>query len=102
MLIAFHKPYGVVSQFTDKGVGWRTLKEFGFPRGVYAAGRLDAETEGLLLLSDEGPLVDELLDPRRAHPRRYWAQVERVPTVEALATLEKGVEIAEYTTLPCK
>ncbi|MEQ1859413.1 MAG: pseudouridine synthase [Chthoniobacteraceae bacterium] len=102
MLIAFNKPYGVLSQFTDEGAGWRTLKEFGFPRGMYPIGRLDAETEGLLLLSDEGALSDELLNPRRGHPRCYWAQVENVPSAEALAALEKGVKISDYTTRPCK
>jgi 23S rRNA pseudouridine2457 synthase len=102
MLIAFHKPYGIVSQFTEEGLRWRTLKEFGFPRGVYPVGRLDAESEGLLLLSDEGLLVDQLLHPRHGHRRRYWAQVERIPTVEALAQLEGGVKIGDYQTLPGK
>jgi 23S rRNA pseudouridine2457 synthase len=102
MLIAFHKTYGVVSQFTDDGSRWRTLKEFGFPRGVYPIGRLDAESEGLLLLSDEGPLVDRLLNPRHAHRRRYWVQVEQIPTTEALAQLSAGVTIGDYDTLPCK
>jgi 23S rRNA pseudouridine2457 synthase len=102
MLIAFHKPYGVVSQFTQDGSRWRTMKEFGFPRGVYSIGRLDAESEGLLLLSDEGPLVDKLLNPRHAHRRRYWVQVERTPANETLAQLEAGVKIGEYETLPCK
>jgi 23S rRNA pseudouridine2457 synthase len=102
MLIAFHKPYGVVSQFTEDGSRWRTLKEFNFPRGVYSIGRLDAESEGLLLLSDEGSLVDKLLNPRHEHRRRYWAQVERIPTAEALAQLAAGVRIGEYDTLPCK
>lgn len=102
MLIAFHKPYGVVSQFTEDGSPWRTLKEFGFPRGVYPVGRLDAESEGLLLLSDEGLLVDQLLHPRHGHSRRYWAQVERIPTSEALSQLVAGVKVGEYQTLPCK
>jgi 23S rRNA pseudouridine2457 synthase len=101
MLIAFHKPYGVVSQFTEDGSPWRTLKEFGFPRGVYPVGRLDAESEGLLLLSDEGLLVDQLLHPRHGHRRRYWAQIERIPTAEALAQLAAGVKIGDYQTLPC-
>jgi 23S rRNA pseudouridine2457 synthase len=102
MLIAFHKPYGVVSQFTEDGSRWRTLKEFRFPRGVYPIGRLDAESEGLLLLSDEGLLVDQLLHPRHAHRRRYWAQIERIPTLEALAELSAGMIIGDYRTLPCK
>jgi 23S rRNA pseudouridine2457 synthase len=102
VLLAFHKPYGFVSQFTEEGSRWRTLKDFGFPRGLYPVGRLDAESEGLLLLSDEGPLIDRLLHPRHAHRRRYWAQIERIPTPEALVSLEAGVKIGDYQTLPCK
>lgn len=102
MLIAFHKPYGVVSQFSESASTHRTLKEFGFPRGVYPIGRLDADSEGLLLLSDEGPLANQLLNPRHGHPRRYWVQVENVPSPEALAQLEAGVQLGEHKTLPCK
>lgn len=102
MLIAFHKPYGVVSQFSEDGSRWRTLKDFGFPSEVYPVGRLDAESEGLLLLSDEGPLIDQLLHPRHGHRRRYWAQVERIPSVESLDRLAAGVTIGGYRTLPCK
>jgi len=102
MLIAFNKPYGVISQFTEDGSRWRNLKEFGFPRDVYPVGRLDAESEGLLLLSDEGPLIDRLLHPRHGHHRRYWVQIERIPTDETLRQLAKGVTIASYETLPCK
>ncbi len=102
MLIAFHKPYGVLSHFTDDGSHWRTLKEFGIPRGVYPVGRLDADSEGLLLLSDEGPLIDLLLDPKHGHRRGYWVQVENVPTPETLAKLEGGLQITDYTTRPCK
>lgn len=102
MLIAFHKPYGVLSQFSEEASEHRTLKEFGFPRGVYPVGRLDADSEGLLLLSDEGPLTELLLDPRHGHPRRYWVQVEDLPSPQALAQLEAGVKIGEYTTKPCK
>ena len=68
MLLAFHKPYGVLSQFTpEPGSRWRTLAEFGLPSGVYPLGRLDADSEGLLLLSDEPGLNTRLLDPRRRH-----------------------------------
>ena len=98
MLIAFHKPYGVVSQFTESGERWRTLKEFAFPRGVYPIGRLDADSEGLILLSDEGQLVDALLNPRYAHQRLYWAQVEGIPDADAFAKLEAGVKIGDYIT----
>lgn len=103
MLIAFHKPYGVLSQFTpEAGSAWRTLAGFGFPPGVYPVGRLDADSEGLLLLSDEAALNARLLHPGHAHPREYWAQVERVPTDHALRTLERGVVIQGRRTLPCR
>jgi 23S rRNA pseudouridine2457 synthase len=102
MLIAFHKPYGVLSQFTVDGSKWRTLQAFHFPRGVYPVGRLDAESEGLLLLSDEGPLADRLLHPRHRHRRVYWAQIERIPTQEALEALASGIEIAGYRTRPAR
>src|SRR5450756_949965 len=91
MLIAFNKPYGVLSQFTTDGSPNRTLAEFGFPKNVYPIGRLDADSEGLLLLSDEPALNERLLHPRHAHEREYWAQVERIPAQEALKKLERGV-----------
>ena len=87
MLIAFHKPYGVISQFTGDGSPNRTLAEFGFPKNVYPIGRLDADSEGLLLLSDEPKWNERLLHPCHAHEREYWAQVERIPTPEALKKL---------------
>ncbi len=102
MLLAFHKPYGVLSQFTPDGSPNRTLAEFGFPPGVHPIGRLDADSEGLLLLSDEKELNARLLLPSRRHRRRYWAQVERIPTPEALARLSRGVTIQGYATLPAK
>ena len=102
MLIAFHKPYGVLSQFTGDGSPKRTLAEFGFPKGVYPIGRLDADSEGLLLLSDEAAWNERLLHPRHAHEREYWAQVERIPTAESLKRLEKGVVIQGRKTLPCR
>lgn len=103
MLLAFHKPYGVLSQFTpEPGSRFRTLADFGFPSGVYPIGRLDAESEGLLLLSDEPGLNARLLHPEREHRREYWAQVERIPAAEALRALEHGVVIAARKTLPCR
>ena len=102
MLIAFNKPYGVLSQFTVEAPGQRTLAEFRFPKGVYPIGRLDADSEGLLLLSDEPELNQRLLHPRHAHEREYWAQVERIPTSEALAKLACGVMIQDRKTLPCR
>ena len=102
MLIAFNKPYGVLSQFTPEYPGQRTLAEFGFPKNVYPIGRLDADSEGLLLLSDEPELNERLLHPRHAHEREYWAQVERVPIPEALEKLCGAVVIRGRKTLPCR
>ena len=104
VLLAFHKPYGVLSQFTpEPGSAWRTLADFGLPPAVYALGRLDADSEGLLLLSDERGLNTQLLDPKHAHRRQYWAQVERVPTPATLAQLERGgIHLGDYRTLPCR
>lgn len=101
MLLAFNKPYGVLSQFTPDGSPNRPLSGFGFPKDVYAIGRLDADSEGLLLLSDEPGLNTRLLHPKNAHEREYWAQVERLPTPEALTQLQRGVVIQGHKTLPC-
>ena len=101
MLIAFHKPYGVLSQFTADGSPNRPLSEFGFPRHVYPIGRLDADSEGLLLLSDEREWNARLLEPRHAHEREYYVQVERIPTLESLQRLEAGLLIQGRITLPC-
>ena len=100
MLIAFHKPYRVLSQFTSDGSPNRSLAEFGFPKNVYAIGRLDADSEGLLLLSDEPALNERLLHPRRAHEREYWAQVERIPAPAVLQKLSRGVVLQGRPTLP--
>ena len=102
MLLAFHKPFGVISQFTSDGSSRRTLGEFGFPPGVYPLGRLDADSEGLLLLADEPQWNEKLLHPRHGHRRVYWAQVERVPSPHALAELQRGLQIQERKTLPCR
>lgn len=98
--IAFHKPYGVLSQFTPEG-GHDGLQRFGFPKDVYAAGRLDHDSEGLLLLTDDGGLVKRLLDPKFGHPRSYAVQVEGIPSEEDLKKLSEGVLIKEYRTKPC-
>jgi 23S rRNA pseudouridine2457 synthase len=93
MLIALNKPYGLLSQFTEEAPGQRTLAECGLPPRVYPIGRLDADSEGLLLLSDEPGLNDRLLHPERGHWRRYWAQVEGVPDARDLQQLADGVEV---------
>jgi 23S rRNA pseudouridine2457 synthase len=100
--ILLNKPYGVLSQFTGGG-RHRTLGEFGpFPRDVYAAGRLDADSEGLLLLTNDPLLAHSLTDPRFGHPRTYLVQVERVPTSGAVKQLQAGVVVAGRTTLPAE
>src|SRR5271154_2420323 len=102
MLIAFNKPFGVLSQFTSDGSPNRPLAEFGFPKNVYPIGRLDADSEGLLLLSDEAKWNEKLLHPRNAHEREYWAQVEKIPAAESLKPLEKRISIQGWKTLPCR
>lgn len=93
--ILFNKPYGVLCQFTP---GHRTLSEFGFPKGVYSVGRLDADSEGLLLLTNDNALKTRLTEPRFEHPRTYLVQVERCPDDIALEKLRQGVLIQGYRT----
>jgi 23S rRNA pseudouridine2457 synthase len=102
--ILFNKPYGVLSQFTDEGTGHPTLKDYIDVPGVYAAGRLDRDSEGLLLLTDDGGLIKHLTDPVSHVEKVYWSLVEGEPTSEKLETLAKGVVLAGsgYGTLPCK
>ncbi len=102
MLLALNKPYGVLSQFTPDHPGQRTLSEFHFPKNVYPLGRLDRDSEGLLLLSDEPGLNTKLLDPKQAHPRTYWAQVEGQITESALQKLRTGLVIEGRPTLPAQ
>ena len=102
MVIAFNKPYGVISAFAPDGSPNRTLAEFGFPKEVYPLGRLDADSEGLLLLSDEPGLNNRLLSPKFRHQRVYWSQVDGIPSPESLRNLAAGVTIQDYKTLPCK
>ncbi len=103
MLLAFYKPYDVLSQFTQEHPSHRTLAEFGFPKNVYAIGRLDRDSEGLLLLSDEAKWNDRLLNPRHAHPRTYHAQVDGTVTDEALLSLRGGgIDLKDFRTLPCR
>jgi 23S rRNA pseudouridine2457 synthase len=101
MLIAFNKPFGVLSQFSTDGSPNRTLAEFGFPPGVYPVGRLDADSEGLLILSDQPDWNARLLRPGNGHEREYWVQVEGVATLEKLQRLSAGVKVQGRATLPC-
>ena len=100
--LAFHKPYGVLSRFTSDGSKWRTLREFGLPKDIWPIGRLDADSEGLLILSSEKALVDRLLSPSRAHEKTYWVQVERIPDEATLAALASGVSIDGTPTRPAR
>jgi len=103
MLLALYKPYGVLSQFTpEPGSRWRTLSALGLPPRVYPIGRLDADSEGLLLLTDETALNQQLLQPHQGHRREYWVQVERIPTDNALSQLSAGPCIGKQQTLPCR
>ncbi len=97
--LRFWKPYGVLTQFTDKD-GRPTLADYIDLPDVYAAGRLDMDSEGLLILTDSGWLQARLTDPRFAHPRTYWAQVERVPDDSALRQLREGVMLKDGITRP--
>lgn len=99
--VLFYKPYGVLSQFQDHD-GHPGLRRFGLPSRVYAAGRLDHDSEGLLLLSADGAFLHRLTDPAFAHPRTYWAQVERVPGPEVLERLARGVRLRDGLTRPCR
>lgn len=101
MLIALNKPYGVLCQFTDSD-GRATLADYVDVPGVYAAGRLDRDSEGLLLLSDDGPLIARLTDPRHETPKTYWAQVEGEIDSDALARLESGVTLNDGPTRPAR
>lgn len=103
MLIAFNKPYLVHCKFTDRHVPPRpTLAQFGLPPRVYAAGRLDHDSEGLLLLTDDGKLNQRLTDPRWKAPKTYLAQVEGIADEPALARLRAGVELRDGRTLPAR
>lgn len=98
--VALHKPYGTLSRFTPDGSKWQTLAALGLPKDVWPIGRLDADSEGLLLLSSDKSLVDCLLSPRQKAPKTYWVQVERIPDDDALKALAAGVIIDGQRTLP--
>ncbi|MDR2240905.1 MAG: pseudouridine synthase [Zoogloeaceae bacterium] len=99
-LLLFNKPYGVLSQFTPEA-GRPGLAGFIPVPGVYAAGRLDADSEGLLLLTDDGGLQKRIADPRHKLPKTYWVQVEGEPGEAALQQLRQGVDLGDFVTRPC-
>lgn len=99
--IAFHKPYGVITQFSGEEDD-KTLKDFSIPKGVYAAGRLDKDSEGLLLLTDDGIFNQKLTHPKSKKIKTYWIQVENIPSPESLKKMASGVKIKDYKTRPCQ
>jgi len=99
--VLFHKPFNILCQFTPED-GARTLSEFNLPKEIYPAGRLDKDSEGLLLLTDDGPLIQRLLEPRYNKEKTYWALIERVPTEEELEKFRNGLKIEDYQTRPAK
>ena len=104
-LILFNKPYGVLSQFTDAGTAGsprKTLSDFMNVPGVYAAGRLDQDSEGLLVLTDDGQLQNRISDPKFKQPKTYWAQVEGLPDETALDGLRAGVTLKDGRTAPAR
>lgn len=99
--IIFHKPYDVLPCFTDPE-GRPTLADYIELPGVYAAGRLDRESEGLMILTSDGTLAHRITDPKHKFPKVYWAQVERVPSEEALGQLRRGVMLSGKRTRPAE
>lgn len=100
-IVLFNKPYGVLSQFTPEGK-WRALAEFIPLKDVYVAGRLDADSEGLLLLTDDGKLQAQIAEPRHKLEKTYWAQVEGVPEEAALDRLRAGIRLSDFTARPAR
>lgn len=99
MLLAFNKPFGVICRFRP-AAGRRTLADYIDVANVYPAGRLDTDSEGLLLLTDDGALQARIANPRYGLAKLYWAQVEGAPTEAALAQLRQGVELGDFRTKP--
>ncbi|HEX8989233.1 MAG TPA: pseudouridine synthase [Rhodocyclaceae bacterium] len=99
--LLFNKPYGVLTQFTSEE-GHRTLADYIAVPGVYAAGRLDLDSEGLVVLTDDGALQSRIAHPRHKMAKTYWVQVEGIPDEAALARLRGGLDLGDFHTRPCQ
>lgn len=101
MILLFNKPFGVLTQFRPVD-GKQTLKDYIPIPNVYAAGRLDADSEGLLVLTDDGALQARISHPRHKEAKTYWAQVEGIPTAAALREMAAGLDLGDFITQPCQ
>ena len=101
LYLAFYKPYGILSQFTSDNPN-ETLAKFNLPKDIYACGRLDKDSEGLLLLTNDGELINRMLNPKSEKEKTYWVQVEKIPSYDDLKKLQAGLSIENYKTKPCK
>jgi 23S rRNA pseudouridine2457 synthase len=101
LLIAFNKPFGVACKFSPVP-GRQTLADYIALGGVYPAGRLDTDSEGLMLLTDDGPLQARIAEPKHKLAKSYWAQVEGIPTLAALEALRRGVDLSDFATQPAQ
>jgi len=100
-MVLFNKPYGVLSQFTSSEAR-PTLKGYLPQAGIYPAGRLDSDSEGLLILTDDGRLQQRIADPRHELPKIYWAQVEGIPDPQALEMMGSGLDLGDFRSQPCR
>ncbi|TRZ70602.1 MAG: pseudouridine synthase [Rhodocyclaceae bacterium] len=100
-IVLFNKPYGVLSQFTSSD-GRPTLKDYLPQAGIYTAGRLDSDSEGLLILTDDGRLQQRISDPRHKQPKAYWVQVEGIPDALALERMSSGLDLGDFRSQPCR
>lgn len=99
--VAFNKPYGVLCQFTGEP-GDKTLRDFNLPKDIYAAGRLDKDSEGLMILTDDGVFNQQLTHPDSNKEKTYYVQVENIPSTQSLEAMRSGLEMKDYQAKPCE